>query len=566
MLVLGIESTAHTFGAGVVRDGNIISNVRKMYTPHEGGIHPREAADHHVRNGPTTVKEALARANVGQGDLDLVCFSKGPGLGPCLRIGATIARGISIQNSIPIVGVNHCVAHLEIGQLLGCEDPVLLYASGGNTQVIAYVKGRYRILGETLDIGIGNMMDKFGREIGLAFPAGPKIEKLANGMTLEGEAIADPEGIPLLELPYSVKGMDVSYSGILTAALALHARGADIHSLCKTVQEVSFSMLCEVAERAMAHIGATELLLGGGVACNSRLKEMARIMTEERGGVSYSPSPELAVDNGAMIAYLGAIMHGAGISHSIDETIIDQRFRTDQVPVTWKKDKVIGTIRTPGTVLVETGSDPAPGSVIGRGAEAIVTVGRFGDITTAEKRRVPKGYRHPEIERALTLSRVRSESRMLIAMRGAGIRTPYIFDVDEVGMTIRMELLRGPRLASILNTLGSDAQERSVREMGRTAGILHRNDMVHGDLTTSNFIMMEHGLGLIDCSLAERTEELEKKGVDLRLFFEVFHSTHQGLERFKGSFRSGYDSEYPDSAIVWEKLSEINSRGRYLGG
>jgi N6-L-threonylcarbamoyladenine synthase/protein kinase Bud32 len=325
-------------------------------------------------------------------------------------------------------------------------------------------------------------------------------------------------------------------------------------------------MLYEVAERAMAHIGATELLLGGGVACNSKLKEMARTMSEERGGVSYSPSPDMAVDNGAMIAYLGAIMHEAGISHSIDETVIDQRFRTDQVPVTWKRDKVIGTIRTPGTAMVEIGLDPVPGSVIGRGAEAIVTVGRFGDVTTAEKRRIPKGYRHPDIEKALTQSRVRSESRMLIAMRGAGIRTPYVLDVDDVGMTIRMELLRGPRLASILNVLGPDAQERSVHEMGRTAGILHRNDMVHGDLTTSNFIMMEEGLGLIDCSLAERTEEVEKKGVDLRLFFEVFSSTHQGLERFEGSFRSGYDSEYPGSANVWEKLSEINSRGRYLGG
>ena len=232
-----------------MRDGTVLSNVRKMYVPLEGGIHPREAADHHVRHGPATIKDAIAKANVGQNDLDLVCFSKGPGLGPCLRIGATIARGISLTNSIPIIGVNHCVAHLEIGQLLGCKDPVLLYASGGNTQVIAYVKGRYRILGETLDIGIGNMLDKFGREIGLAFPAGPKIEKLAMGVPLEGGARVDPDRIPLVELPYSVKGMDVSFSGILTAALALHEKGAEIHSLCRSLQEVSFSMLCEVAER-----------------------------------------------------------------------------------------------------------------------------------------------------------------------------------------------------------------------------------------------------------------------------------------------------------------------------
>jgi Kae1-associated kinase Bud32 len=133
-------------------------------------------------------------------------------------------------------------------------------------------------------------------------------------------------------------------------------------------------------------------------------------------------------------------------------------------------------------------------------------------------------------------------------------------------MTIRMELLNGPRLASRLNVLEPDVQERSILQIGRTAGILHRNDMVHGDLTTSNFIMIDDGLGLIDCSLSERSSELEKKGVDLRLFFEVFSSTHQGLERFESAFRSGYDSENPDSAQVWQKFSEINLRGRYQGG
>jgi N6-L-threonylcarbamoyladenine synthase/protein kinase Bud32 len=333
------------------------------------------------------------------------------------------------------------------------------------------------------------------------------------------------------------------------------------------LQEVSFAMLCEVAERAMAHIGATEVLLGGGVACNSRLKEMARVMAAERGGRSFSPPPDLSVDNGAMIAYLGEIMHRAGISHSLEETGIDQRFRTDQVPVTWKADKVLGNIRTPGTVDVVPGSVPVEGSVIGRGAEAVVTVGRFGTSLSAEKRRVPKGYRHPAIESSLTVSRVRSESRMLSAIRASGVRTPYVLDVDEAGRTITMELLLGPRLASVLNVLGQDDQIRLIHDMGRIAGRLHRNDIVHGDLTTSNFILLKDGgLGLIDCSLAERSAELEKKGVDLRLFHEVFSSTHQGLEGFEGRFCSGYDSEYPGAPSVWAKLEEINSRGRYMGG
>ena len=328
--VLGIESTAHTASVGVVSPGEdggtaIRANVSASHAPPQGGIHPREAANHHAEVLPSLIRQALAEAGVSARDLAAVAFAQGPGLGPCLRTGASAARALALTIGRPLVGVNHCVAHLEVGRaVLGCDDPVLLYASGGNTQVIAYAAGRYRVFGETLDIGIGNMLDKLGREMGLPFPAGPTLERMA----LEGEE--------LLSLPYSVKGMDVAYSGMLTAASNLMARGASRADLAMSVQETAFAMLVEVTERAMAHIGRDEVLLGGGVAANTRLREMTEIMAEERGAVAHAPPRSLCVDNGAMIAVLGLMMLDAGATTPLEASAVDQRYRTDEVEVTWR--------------------------------------------------------------------------------------------------------------------------------------------------------------------------------------------------------------------------------------
>ena len=208
MYCLGIEGTAHTAGVGIVdSNGEILSNLMNSYSPPEGGIHPREAANFHAQNLPNLIYEGINKAGLDSSDIDLVAFSQGPGLGPCLRTAATSARALALSLKKPIIGVNHCVAHLEIGSIsTKCTDPVLLYASGGNTQIISFTNGRYRVFGETMDIGIGNMLDKFGRMMKMPFPAGPKIEKRAQS------------GSRYIELPYSVKGMDVAFSGILTAA------------------------------------------------------------------------------------------------------------------------------------------------------------------------------------------------------------------------------------------------------------------------------------------------------------------------------------------------------------
>ncbi|MFQ5838273.1 MAG: bifunctional N(6)-L-threonylcarbamoyladenine synthase/serine/threonine protein kinase [Thermoplasmata archaeon] len=333
MICLGFEGTAHTVGVGVVDDkGTILSNRTSMYRPVSGGIHPREAANHHAHRIHPLLRSSLREAGVDLRDVDLVAFSQGPGLGPCLRTVATAARALSLSLRVPIIGVNHCIAHIEIGrQLTGCRDPVLLYLSGGNTQVISYANGRYRVFGETLDIGLGNLLDKFGREVGFPFPSGPEVERRAR------------KGTKLLSLPYSVKGMDVAFSGILTAVLSLHRSGERLEDICFSLQEVTFSMVTEVAERAMAHLEKDEILLGGGVACNARLREMASRMAEERGARMFVPSPPLCVDNGAMIAWTGILMHDSGMTMSLEDTAVNQNMRTDSSDVPWLSATVVQT-------------------------------------------------------------------------------------------------------------------------------------------------------------------------------------------------------------------------------
>lgn len=297
-----------------------------MMKPPKGGIHPREAAEHHVEAFPRLARGALEDAGLAPGDVDVVCFSQGPGLGPCLRTAATAARSFAYGARRPMVGVNHCVAHLEVGRVLTpAVDPLLLYASGGNTQIIAYAKGRYRVFGETLDIGVGNMLDKFGIQAGMAFPAGPKIEEAARG------------GQRYLPLPYSVKGMDLAFSGVLTAALALLERGEPIEDICHSLQETCFSMLCETTERALAHTRKDEVVIGGGVVQNKRLQEMVRVMCSERGARLFIPPRQLLPDNGAMIAVAGALEFGASGAVALEATGVRQRYRTDQVEVTWRE-------------------------------------------------------------------------------------------------------------------------------------------------------------------------------------------------------------------------------------
>jgi N6-L-threonylcarbamoyladenine synthase len=328
-IVIGIESTAHTFGIGIVRDQKILANIRDMYTTEKGGIIPIESAKHHAKISKELYKKALETANIKEEDIDSIAFSQGPGLAPCLIEGMKFAKELSLRLNKPIVGVNHCVAHLEIGKITEAKDPVMLYASGANTQVIAYASGKYRVFGETLDIGVGNFIDNFARYSGIGFPGGPAIEKLAK------------EGKNFIELPYKVKGMDITLSGILTNLKQKVESGKySKEDLAYSLQETVFAMLVETAERALAHTGKNELLLGGGVACNSRLQEMCKIMCEERGAKFFCPERSLLVDNGAMIAFLGSVMFKAKSNifskEEINNLDINPSERTDDIEVDWK--------------------------------------------------------------------------------------------------------------------------------------------------------------------------------------------------------------------------------------
>lgn len=333
MITLGIESTAHTFGIAILQVEDkksksnpkykFLCNIKDTYTTESGGIIPVQAANHHEKTCDELLQKALTQASIKETDINLISYSNAPGLAPCLHVGKNFTNKLAQKLSIPFVGVNHCVAHLEIGKLTTkAKNPVLLYVSGANTQVIAYESGKYRVFGETLDMGTGNFIDTFAREIGLGFPGGPKIAELAK------------LGKNYIELPYTVKGMDFSLSGILTNLQQKFRSGKyNINDLAFSLQETVFAMLIETAERALAHCNKKELLLGGGVACNTRLQEMAKIMCKERKAKCFVPENQFLVDNGAMIAWLGYKKFKTQGPDKVLEILPYQR--TDEVNVSW---------------------------------------------------------------------------------------------------------------------------------------------------------------------------------------------------------------------------------------
>jgi len=337
LICLGIEGSANKIGVGIVReDGEILSNPRQTYiTPPGVGFLPRETAVHHQQWAVKLVQQALSEANLSPSDINCIAYTKGPGMGGPLIACAVVARTLSQSWKVPIIGVNHCVGHIEMGRLVtGAKDPVVLYVSGGNTQVIAYADKRYRIFGETIDIAVGNCLDRFARVLDLSNDPAP-------GYNIE--QLAKQGGTKLIELPYVVKGMDVSFSGILACveenAKTLLASGeATPADLCFSLQETVFAMLVEITERAMAHVESKDVLIVGGVGCNVRLQKMMNIMVEERGGMLYSTDDRYCIDNGAMIAWPGLLAYKQGNVTLLSDATCTQRFRTDDVLVTWRDD------------------------------------------------------------------------------------------------------------------------------------------------------------------------------------------------------------------------------------
>ncbi|MEM2921080.1 MAG: KEOPS complex N(6)-L-threonylcarbamoyladenine synthase Kae1 [Candidatus Bathyarchaeia archaeon] len=324
---LGIESTAHTFGIAIAAsDGRILANINATYYPPRGqGIHPRLAAQHHCEVAPKVLRRTLQAWGRPLKELNSVAFSCGPGLGPALRTGATVARAIAFRYELPIIPVHHAIGHIEIAiHATGAVDPLVVLVSGGHTVITAFANHRWRVFGETEDITLGNLLDMLAREAGLPSPGGPEVEKLAQ------------KGVKLLKMPYVVKGNDVSYSGLLTAASHLLRSGEALENICFSVQEVAFSMLAEATERALVHTGKNEILLTGGVAANRRLREMLNAVAEDQNAKFLVVPNEFSGDSGAQIAWTGILALQAGMAVEVSRSFVKPRWRLDTVDVPWR--------------------------------------------------------------------------------------------------------------------------------------------------------------------------------------------------------------------------------------
>ena len=327
MIGLGIESTAHTFSCAVLekkgKKGKILSDVRKIYRPPEGeGIHPREASRHHIENSSIVLSDCLREAKITIKDLDLVSYAAGPGLGPCLRVGAVVARSLASYYKIPIYPVNHAIGHIELGKLLtGAKNPLVLLVSGGHTMLLAFLNKQWRVFGETLDITLGQLLDQFGRSMGFASPCGKNIEELAQ------------KSSKYFTLPYSVKGNDVSFSGLLSSTKSIIKKNkADA---CFSLQETAFAMISEAVERALSFTRKKELLIVGGVAANKRLSEMLKDVCKRHNSKFFVAPQRFAGDCGSQICWTGLLESQVKSGVSLEETFVTQSWRLDTVKINY---------------------------------------------------------------------------------------------------------------------------------------------------------------------------------------------------------------------------------------
>jgi len=316
-MILGIESTAHTLGMGIVHKGKVLSNIGDTYKPKNEGIIPRKAADHHAEKFAELLNANLKKAGMGMEDVDAIAYSEGPGLGACLKVGLVGAKYLAIKYGKKMIGVNHPYAHIKIAEgISGVKNPLILYVSGGNTQLLIEKDGKFRVLGETLDMGVGNLFDAFGREIGMEYAHGAELAKLS-------------EGGKYIPLPYVVKGMNLSFSGLLTHA-SKEAEKGNKKDVAYSLFETSFAMLCEVTERALFLTRRKGVIVCGGVAQNKRLQEMLRLMCKE-DRVKFGVAPdEFNRDNGAMIAYAGELIMKKGLREP-EKCGVDQDYRVDRL-------------------------------------------------------------------------------------------------------------------------------------------------------------------------------------------------------------------------------------------
>jgi N6-L-threonylcarbamoyladenine synthase len=317
LLVLGIETSCDETGVALydTRDGLLADALHSQVELHAlyGGVVPELASRDHVRRLLPLVREVLERARRDLHDVDLVAFTQGPGLGGALLVGASVAAGLALALGKPAVGVHHLEGHL-LSPLLADPRPdfpfVALLVSGGHTQLMRVDGvGRYRLLGETLDDAAGEAFDKTAHLLGLGYPGGPALARLAEG----GDARRFDFPRPMM----ASADLDFSFSGLKTAVLTRMQRMGTAdeptrRDLAASFEAAIVDVLAHKCGRALEREGLDDLVVAGGVGANARLRERLARDAAARGGRVFFPPLRLCTDNGAMIAFAAALKYPEG--------------------------------------------------------------------------------------------------------------------------------------------------------------------------------------------------------------------------------------------------------------
>ena len=304
IIILGIESSCDETSVAVVKNGReVLSNViNTQISIHElyGGVVPEIASRNHVQNISPVMKEAIKEANIKIEDVDAIACTYGPGLVGALLVGVSYAKALSYAANKPLIGVNHIQGHIAANYITykDLKPPFLtLLISGGNTQLVL-VKDytEFEILGKTKDDAVGEAFDKIARVIGLGYPGGPKMDKLAQ------------EGTPNIELPkVHVDGLNFSFSGLKTAIINLHHKTPDINKadLAASFEKDVAEILLENTKKAVKQTNIRKIALAGGVSANSYIRKAFKELEEKEQIQVYYPELKLCTDNAAMIASAG---------------------------------------------------------------------------------------------------------------------------------------------------------------------------------------------------------------------------------------------------------------------
>ena len=327
-IILGIESSCDDTSAAVISDGWLLSNVRASQDVHRayGGVVPELASRAHEQNIVPVVSEAISRAGIKPSDLTAIAFTRGPGLLGSLLVGTSFAKAFGLALNIPIVEVNHLQGHILAGFVKQKDKPVVqpsfpylcLLVSGGNSQIVKVNSPLdFEILGQTIDDAVGEAFDKCSKMMGLGYPGGPVIDRLAK--------LGDPQRFKFAK-PH-VPGLDYSFSGIKTSLLYFvrdeMAKDPEFmeknkEDICASFQKTLIDILMDKLVKAAKQTGIREITIGGGVSANSGLRERITAEGKKRGWNTYLPEFKFTTDNAAMIAIAGYYHYLAGERSTMD--------------------------------------------------------------------------------------------------------------------------------------------------------------------------------------------------------------------------------------------------------